>query len=151
MESIIRIAENHDLKQLLPLVMQYHEFEGIQQSLSVCEKSLAPLLATQQFGYILILEQKNRLIGYIAVCFGYSIEFAGRDAFIDEFYLLPEFRSKGYGRQMFEKICDELRQNGFKAMHLEVKKSNKKARLFYEKWGFNNRECFNMMTHSISN
>ena len=32
------------------------------------------------------------IVGYIALGYGYAIEFAGRDAFIDEFYILPEFQ-----------------------------------------------------------
>ena len=45
------------------------------------EAAVAPLLAPDNpFGRIWLIRHDGRSIGYAAVCFGYSIEFAGRDA-----------------------------------------------------------------------
>ena len=41
-------------------------------------------------------------VGYVVLCFGYSLEWLGRDAFVDEFYLREEYRGRGWGRKTME-------------------------------------------------
>ena len=60
------------------------------------------------------------LIGYIAVCYSYSIEFGGRDAFIDEFYIAAAERGKGIGGRVLKEIATLLQMRGVVAVHLEV-------------------------------
>jgi GNAT superfamily N-acetyltransferase len=41
-------------------------------------------------------------VGYIVLTFGYSLEYLGRDAFIDEFYLRESYRGRRWGRRTLE-------------------------------------------------
>ena len=51
-------------------------------------------------------------------------------------YLLPEYWDKGYGRQMMEYILSNLKNMGFHEVVIWVLKENIRARIFYEKFGF---------------
>jgi hypothetical protein len=59
--------------------------------------SVGKLLHDKRLGEIWLVRKADSLIGYIAVCYSYSIEFGGRDAFIDEFYIVAAERGKGTG------------------------------------------------------
>ena len=84
----------------------------------------------------------------MAVCFGYSLEFGGRDAFVDEIYLLPEARGQGIGTQAMQTMIETCRTNGIQAIHLEVSPDNESAVAYYQKCGFERRN-FSLMSRVI--
>ena len=79
-------------------------------------------------------------VGYIVICFGYSLEWLGRDAFVDEFYLLPDYRGSGWGRKTMAFVEDAARSLNVRALHLEVVRQNTAALEVYRKLGFKDRE-----------
>jgi GNAT superfamily N-acetyltransferase len=135
-----------DVGFLLPLVEEYHRFEGIDLSPDIRRAAIETLLADPALGGIWLIRKDRKAIGYIALCYGYSIEFAGRDAFIDEFYLLPEYRRQGIGSCTLDFIKAEARNAGIGALHLEVNEENAVARVLYERHGFDIRHKFHLMS-----
>ncbi len=51
-----------------------------------------------------LIFEEGRLAGYLYVTLCYSAEGGGTCVFIEEVYLLPEFRGRGLGRQVLEWI-----------------------------------------------
>lgn len=135
-----------DLEALLPLVTAYHAFEKIDMNAEDRRRSVAQLLADPLLGTIWCISGTRRLIGYIAVCYGYSIEFGGRDGFIDEFFVLPEARGQGIGRDVIRQVMSLAANDGIKALHLEVAPENEPARNLYFTEGFVPRTGFNLMS-----
>jgi diamine N-acetyltransferase len=80
--------------------------------------------------------QREHPVGYIVLCFGYSLEWLGRDAFVDEFYLLPGYRGHGWGRKTMAFLEDAARTLNVTALHLEVMHLNKNALELYRKLDF---------------
>ncbi|MEQ8659602.1 MAG: GNAT family N-acetyltransferase, partial [Gammaproteobacteria bacterium] len=87
--------------------------------------------------------------GYVAICPGYSIEFAGCDAFVDEFYLVPARRGQGGGRAVLELVKQAARAQGIRALHLEVARDNARARRLYSACGFDARERYVLMSVTL--
>jgi len=145
-KTSLRIAHVKDVSILLPLVADYHEFEGIQCAESKCESAIRKLLSHPEFGAIWLIYSANELAGYIVLCRGYSIEFSGFDAFIDEFYLKPDFRGKGVGYQVLKNIKTEAKKFEINALHLEVSRRNDRAQKLYKKAGFEAREKYILMS-----
>ena len=102
-EVLIRRAGAQDLDALLPLVAAYHSFEKVTLSEPERRRAVADLLADPALGLVLRLDVGGMVAGYAALCFGYSIEFGGRDAFLDELYLLPKVRRYGLGARLLAK------------------------------------------------
>ena len=50
--------------------------------------------------------------------------------------ILPEYQSKGYGSQLVNAFCDNLKAMGVKGVMLIVGEDNEGARRFYERNGF---------------
>ena len=146
MKSQLQLADKQDLDCLLPLVRAYHEFEHIDSDETSRRAALLRLLGDRDLGGIWLIYDNARLAGYIALCRGFSIEFNGFDGFIDEFYLLPEFRGQGIGRQVLSAIKDIARGLDINALHLEVARDNKRARRLYASAGFEARDKYLLMT-----
>lgn len=51
-------------------------------------------------------------------------------------YLLPEYTRKGYGKDLLDWSVKELKESGFSEVLLWVLEDNRRAREFYEKYGF---------------
>lgn len=143
----IRLATLDDTAVLIPFVRAYHEFEGIKATDLERIDAIAPLLNEDPaFGRIWLIETESRIIGYIALCFGYSIEFGGRDAFVDELYITESARGLGIGGRVLEAVKPEVAKFGVRALHLEVARTNLVAQKFYSTAGFTSREHFHLMS-----
>ena len=135
-----------DLEALLPLVAAYHAFEEIDMATDDRRHSIAQLLGDPRLGTIWCITLSRRMIGYLALCYGYSIEFGGRDAFVDEFYIVPEARGHGIGRDVIRQVMSHAANEGIKALHLEVAPGNARASRLYADEGFVLRSGFNLMS-----
>jgi ribosomal protein S18 acetylase RimI-like enzyme len=88
--------------------------------------------------------------GYLAVCFGFSIELGGNDAFVDEVFVAPEYRGRGHGTQLLEFAAVDCGQLGVRALHLEVDQRNTRAQQLYESLGYDKRDRYYVMTRRLS-
>lgn len=149
MNTELRLAEAHNLEELQPLVRACHEFEGIESSEAQRESALHRLLSDPALGAIWLIFADEVLAGYIALCRGFSIEFNGFDAFIDEFYLQPEFRGQGIGSRVLVAIKQQARQMEINALHLEVACNNHRARKLYSAAGFEARDKYLLMSTGL--
>ena len=75
-------------------------------------------------------------MGYLVLTFGFSLEYSGRDALIDELFLREQFREFGIGRQAINFVTEFCRADGIKTIHLEVEHHNETAKELYRKTGF---------------
>ncbi|WP_181884100.1 GNAT family N-acetyltransferase [Pseudomonas aeruginosa] len=73
----------------------------------------------------------------------------GIEVWIDEFYIDEQCRGQGFGSEILEKVKSFLKSQGAAIVHLEVDENNPKAVSLYKKSGFEFRERFVMMSHSL--
>lgn len=135
-----------DLDDLLPFVREYHAFEGVHMPDAARRAAVGRLLGDPALGAIWGIGVDSRRVGYIALTYGYSIEFRGRDAFIDEFFIREPWRRRGLGRAALDQVKARAAELGLKALHLEVARSNRPAQKLYRNLGFELRERFSLMS-----
>ncbi|MBM0744853.1 GNAT family N-acetyltransferase (plasmid) [Phormidium sp. CLA17] len=145
----IKIASIEELEILLPLVRAFHEFEDLHITEEQRKSSLTALLANALLGGVWLVYYNHQPVGYIALCLGYSIEFAGKDAFIDEFYIRPEFQGKGLGKQTLEFIKMAAKDLDIRAIHLEVARTNTNAHKLYSRSNFEVRDKYVLMSVNL--
>ena len=75
---------------------------------------------------------------------GFSFEFHGHDAFIDELYIEAAFRRRGYGRQAVAFVEKRAHEMGVNAIHLEVDRGNDPACELYRRAGYQDHDRFLM-------
>jgi ribosomal protein S18 acetylase RimI-like enzyme len=86
-----------------------------------------------------VIERRSKPVGYVVVTLGYSLEYRGTTALVDELYLVPEHRGRGLGSQalrLVERVCSSSR---VRTVHLEVERSNAGADALYRRLGFADR------------
>ena len=84
-------------------------------------------------GYMLVCDGNN--VGYCVTMKTYSVEAGGLTIWIDELFVLEEYRSKGLGRELF-KYIEENGDKKLRRIRLEVELENGRAISLYKKMGF---------------
>jgi len=142
----LRVATPSDLSQLTGLIRAYHEFEGISSNSARVRSAVSPLLGNSELGRVWLINSAEHLAGYLAICFGYSIELGGRDAFVDEMYVSEPYRGQGIAARALRLVQAEAMRLGVVALHLEVSRGNEIAQRLYRKAGFVGREQYFLMS-----
>ena len=114
----------------------YYKEDNYPFSSEKSAKTLDLLINNPAWGKIWVVEEKEVLQGYFIVTLGFSLEYGGRDAFLDEIYFMPALRGKGVGKTCVEKAIEWCKTQDVKAIHLEVEQKRVAAIKLYEKMGF---------------
>jgi ribosomal protein S18 acetylase RimI-like enzyme len=129
-----RLATLADLPALLGLQQKFYEGEGYPYDRVVMDHGMRELIGNPFLGRLFLAGDPP--VGYLVVTFGFSLEFGGRDAFVDELYVGEAARGQGLGAGALLVAEDACREAGIRALHLEVEHVNTRARALYERVGY---------------
>ncbi|WP_427160413.1 GNAT family N-acetyltransferase [Aliinostoc sp. HNIBRCY26] len=150
MQIHFKLADNNDIDTLLQFIQKLYEVDGsIAFNAVVARQALIKLLSDELMGRIWLIQDLNYSIGYVILTFSYSLEYGGKDAFIDELYIDKDYQRQGIGKQtikFLEEVCISL---NVRALHLEVEKENTSAQSFYHQVGFVDHDRY-LMTKYIN-
>lgn len=149
MSAALHLAKPTDLPRIVPLVVAFHEEQGIALSDSAREAALSPLLDGSPHGAIYLIGPARAPIGYVIITFGWSVEFGGMEGFIDELYVRPGVRKRGIATEVLHSLPRALAGVGMRALHLEVDRTDEASLRLYAKSGFQPRERYMLMTRSF--
>ncbi|MEQ8903831.1 GNAT family N-acetyltransferase [Ekhidna sp.] len=130
-----------DYALCMKMMKDFYTIDNYPFSELKARKCFEEIIRNDHLGRFWLLYRNRLPIGYIILTFGFSFEYGGKDAFIDEFYLIPGERRKGFGSMTLEKLKEKAKQLDIKAIHLEVEKTNQVGNRLYRQVGFegNNR------------
>jgi len=143
----IRAANASDIPALLALVRRYWDFEGIAgfQALRI-ELVLQRLLAGPAApGAIWVAEVAGTLVGYLIVVLVMSVEHQGLMGEIDEFFVLPEARSRALGSRLLQAAESALAARGCVRLQLQLATGNARAHAFYWARGYGARSGYELL------
>ena len=118
------------------MMREYYAYDGHAFDEPRARIALLDFLREPSFGCAWLVCDRDIPVGYIVLTFGYSLEYLGRDAFIDEFFLLPAYRGRGWGRATLAFVEGYARAAGVRAIHLEVVRANTIAKKVYSRTGY---------------
>ncbi|HXY24068.1 MAG TPA: GNAT family N-acetyltransferase [Candidatus Acidoferrum sp.] len=145
-ELEFREAALQDEAALMPMMRSLAEQEPgkIVFDEAIARATFRRFLTLPQFGRIWLVFDGVDLAGYIILTIGFSFEFHGHDAFIDELYIAPAYRRRGFGRRAVEYVEQMAREMGVNAIHLEVDDGNDPALELYRRTGYEDHDRFLM-------
>jgi ribosomal protein S18 acetylase RimI-like enzyme len=135
----IRVANAGDVETLVALMRDFYRADGDPFADAESRVAFATLVTEPAYGAVWLAEGETRAVGYLALTLGFSMQYGGRDAFIDDLYVIPSHRGCGVGSALVdacERACKTL---GVRALHLGVRPTNRAASL-YRRLGFREQE-----------
>lgn len=138
-------ATEADTTVIAPMLREFYEyFSDIEYDDVQSPTALRELLEDDSLGTLFLLRLGAEPIGYLALTYGFSLEFRGRYAFLDEFYIRPPYRARGYGKRALAFAGDACRAAGVRALFLEVDRDNADGQRLYRGAGFAPREHYHL-------
>lgn len=137
-----RLATLADADSLLAMIRRFYHIDNYPFSDERKRPVVEKLLKNPELGEVWFLEKEGQVIGYFFLAFGYSFEFDGRDAFVDEVFIEAPFRGKGFGRQLLEYALQRANELGIKYLHLEVERHNEAGKNLYRSLGFKDHDRY---------
>jgi ribosomal protein S18 acetylase RimI-like enzyme len=142
----IREATLQDEAELLRMMRLLDEQESalIKFDETALRAAFRQFLALPAFGGVWLLCEGSKTVGYVVLTVGFSFEFRGHDAFIDELYIDAAYRRRGYGSRALAFAEERAREMGVNAIHLEVDHGNNSALELYRRTGYKDHGRFLM-------
>jgi len=149
MEITFRIVLPVDLAELVGMMkeMQADDPWSVPFDESVTAAVTDRLLRDPTLGRVWFIADSGDNIGYIVMAFDYSLEYRGRGAWVDEFFVRKSHRGLGIGTQALEFFAHQARQLGVTVVHLEVNHGNPAIDL-YRRLGYEDHQRY-LMTRWI--
>jgi GNAT superfamily N-acetyltransferase len=133
---LLKQATTADISPLMRLITDFYTYFGYPFDAKKHEKMVLDFLENPHYGSIWLAEADGKTVAYIALTYGFTFEYGGRDAFIDEFFVAETHRSTGLGSVFLQKIQAKMPELGLCALHLHTEAYNTRAKALYEKLGF---------------
>lgn len=89
-----------------------------------------------RWGEVWLIRDGETVVGYTILTWGFTVELGGPFILIDELYLRPSHRGRGWGSTTLAFIGERARFHRGVALQLEVERHNTQARALYERNGF---------------
>ena len=100
------------------------------------KKAFEELMRSDEYAEGYILETDGKTVGFGLTAKTYSREAGGKVLWLEELFVLEEYRSCGLGKEFFAIAEADAREKGFARIRLEVEEENVRARTLYERLGY---------------
>jgi GNAT superfamily N-acetyltransferase len=146
----IRKATPADLESLVSFaVAEAREAEGVKKDSERVRQGISTALSDDSIALYWVLAKKSiGVIGSVSIVKEWSDWNSGYYWWIQNMYLLPEFRGKGFMERLIQKLKDAARYEGVLELRLYVHKNNAQAISAYQKVGFFDAD-YRIMTMSL--
>lgn len=132
----IRSAVESDVPVILHLIRQLALYEKLAHEVVATEEALrATLFGEVPGAEVLLAETEGRVVAFALFFHNYSTFLARPGLYLEDLFVLPEFRSKGVGQALLRKLAALALERGCGRFEWSVLDWNAPAIKVYEKLG----------------
>ena len=101
----IRYAKRKDTKIVLQFICELAEYEHMTDQVSATEELLEEWLFDKEKAEVLLIEEEDRTVGFALFFHNFSTFLGKAGIYLEDLYVLPEYRGKGYGKELLKKLA----------------------------------------------
>ena len=131
----IRVAHPEDVDAVVRLLAAQFREHDIQLGVAELREGFRGLIFDPVRGAVILAEDRDP-VGVAVLAYTWTLEHGGLVAWLDELFVVPEHRDQGTGRALLLRAVDVARDNGCRAVDLEVDLHHGRAERLYERQGF---------------
>jgi GNAT superfamily N-acetyltransferase len=136
MGILIRPAVRADVPQILTFIRALAEYEREPDAVLATEEDLLrDGFGPNPFYFCLIAEQEGRPAGFAFYFFNYSTWLGRPGLYLEDLFVLPEFRGLGVGKALLQQVAAIAVEKGCPRLQWEVLDWNQPAIDFYKAMG----------------
>lgn len=140
MDCGIREAGPADSSVVLEYIRKLAEYEDRLESVRITEEKVKLDFFDRKLAHALLVESEGRFTGFAVYYFSYST-FAGKPVlFLEDIFIEPEFRHRGFARAVFTRLASIASAAGCLRLEWDVLEWNRPAIAFYSSLGARPRD-----------
>ena len=132
----MRKATLNDIDHLVELMAEFYAEADLSLDRGRAAQAFGAILAEHRLGWIGLIEKDARIVGYLVVTVCFSMEYGGRVAFVDDFFVKPAFRGLGLGTHALAEARESCASSDIRGMAVETGHDNAGALTVYRRAGF---------------
>jgi GNAT superfamily N-acetyltransferase len=111
-ELKIRPAVREDVPLILAFINELAEYEKLSDQVTATEEILTDWMFIKQKAEALIGELDGRPVGYALFFYNFSTFLGRAGLYIEDIFIRPAYRKKGYGKAFFKHIAGLCQERG---------------------------------------
>ena len=128
----IREADERDFEQIVELFTEFSVFEKHPEKM---DNSVERMRTEKDYFHCYIAETTGeKIVGYVSYFFCYYT-WTGKSIYMDDLYIKPEYRGKGTGSLLIQKVIDLGKETKCRKLRWQVSHWNQPAIDFYKSLG----------------
>ena len=132
----IRFAKRDDIPLILQFIRELADFEKLLDQVVADEETLEQSLFGDARGpEVLIAEEGANPVGFVLFFHNFSTFLGRKGIYIEDLYVRPECRGKGFGEKILNEICRIAEERNCGRVEWWVLDWNERAINFYKKIG----------------
>ena len=136
-EFNIRVAVREDCPRLLELVHELALFERAPEEVTITLEEFEEAgFGNKPVWKAFVVEDDDKIVGFAMYYIRFST-WKGRRLYLEDLIVTEEYRGRGIGKLLFDRLFQETRELSFSGMVWQVLDWNEPAIKFYEKYGAN--------------
>jgi GNAT superfamily N-acetyltransferase len=135
MSIVLREAQAQDCPRLLELIMELATYEKAPQEVTVTLAEFVDAGFGEKPVWKSFVALNGDLIVGMALYYVRYSTWKGCRLYLEDFLVTENYRGKGIGRLLFDRIVEEAKDKGFNGMNWQVLDWNEPAINFYNKYG----------------
>ena len=128
----IRSAKIGDEEAIMVLIKALALYEKAPEEVVNTAEDLKKHLFEEEICTALVVEKDKQIIGFALFFTNYST-WKGKCLYLEDFFILPEFRRTGIGSELFDRVVQIAKERCVKRMDWQVLNWNEPALHFYQK------------------
>ena len=132
-EITIESADTQELGPLVALFERQHREHHIIRSQEELHAVLVALRKQPDEGFVLSANCEGSPVGVAYAARILSLEHGGWNGWLEEFYVLPDWRGRGVGSQLLAAVLAVATKRGWAALDLEVDADHRRAIPLYQR------------------
>lgn len=123
-----------EISDLMRLIKDLAAFERAPAEVITTQQQLLADWQAKRFEYLVLEDQADGIIG-ISLYYPRYSTWKGFCYYLEDLYVMPQYRAKGFGKLLLEATADKARDAGAQRMDWQVLDWNESAVKFYESLG----------------
>src|ERR1700681_3578354 len=120
----MRRALPGDIATLVALMAEFYAESDYSLDQELAEKAFTAILSDERFGYVWLIDDEAKVVGYVVLTLRFGMEYGGLMACLDDLFVVPQSRNKGLTTAALVQVRDFCKSIGVRAMTVEASHSN---------------------------
>ena len=134
-EKNIRKANKNDIPLILNFIRGIAQYEKMEDEVQATEEQLDSWLFQKEVAEVLFVMEDGKEVGFALFFYNFSTFVGKAGLYLEDLYVYPEYRGKGYGKSLFMQLVRQAVERGCGRMEWVCLNWNQPSIDFYHSMG----------------